>query len=109
MKKLSLAVFSFLMAGTVLSQENNIKFKEFELDNGMHVILHQDNSTPIVAVSVMYHVGSKNEIEGKTGYAHFFEHLMFEESKNIERDQYAKIAQSVGGTINANTSNDRTI
>ena len=108
MKKLSLAVFGFLMAGTVLSQENNIKFKEFELDNGMHVILHQDNSTPIVAVSVLYHVGSKNEVEGKTGYAHFFEHLMFEESKNIERDQYAKIAQSVGGTINANTSNDRT-
>jgi len=107
MKRISFAVLGLLLAGTGISQ-NSIEFKEFELDNGMHVILHQDNSTPIVAVSVLYHVGSKNEVEGKTGYAHFFEHLMFEESKNIARDQYAQIVQSVGGTINANTSNDRT-
>lgn len=96
------------MAVGAISQKSSIKFEEYDLDNGLHVILHEDHTTPIVAVSVLYHVGSKNEKTGKTGYAHFFEHLMFEESKNIGRDEYAKMVQAVGGTINANTSPDRT-
>ncbi len=107
MKKILLLSGLFL-AGQVFAQKSNIKFEEYTLDNGLHVILHEDHSTPIVAVTVLYEVGSKDEEKGKTGYAHFFEHLMFEESKNIGRDEYAKIVQSVGGTINANTSNDRT-
>ena len=91
-----------------ISQERRIEFEEYDLDNGLHVILHQDNTTPIVNVSVLYHVGSKNEPEGRTGFAHFFEHLMFEGSPNIPRGQFFKIIESAGGQLNANTSNDRT-
>jgi len=87
---------------------NQIEFTEYTLDNGLHVILHQDKSTPIVAVSVMYHVGSKNENPNRTGFAHFFEHLLFEGTENIERGEYDKYVESAGGTLNANTSNDRT-
>lgn len=91
-----------------VAKAQNIEFEEYDLDNGLHVILHQDNSTPIVTVSVLYHVGSKNEPQGRTGFAHFFEHLMFEGSPNIGRGEYFNIIQKAGGTLNANTSNDRT-
>ncbi len=105
--------FVFVLAIFVLvigkpSQGAEIKFKEFKLPNGLHVIVHEDHSVPIVAVSVMYHVGSKNEQPDRTGFAHFFEHLMFEGTKNIERFEYDKIVENAGGTLNANTSNDRT-
>lgn len=90
------------------AQDGRIKFVEYDLPNGLHVILHQDNTTPIVAVTILYHVGSKNEVEGRTGFAHFFEHLMFEGSENIPRGDYDKITLNAGGTLNANTSQDRT-
>jgi len=96
-----------LMSLPVLAQKK-IEFKEFDLDNGLHVIMHQDNTTPIVITSVLYHVGSKNEQPDRTGFAHFFEHLMFEGSPNIERGEYMNIIQSRGGTLNAFTSNDIT-
>ena len=102
---LLLAIFPFV---GIMAQQSSIKFTEYDLPNGMHVILHQDNSTPIVAVSILYHVGSKNEVEGRTGFAHFFEHLMFEGSDNIPRGDYDKITLTAGGTLNANTSQDRT-
>lgn len=107
MKKMFL---SLALVGTALaaSAQSDIKFKEYTLDNGLHVILHEDHSTPIVAVSVLYHVGSKNEKPGRTGFAHFFEHLMFEGSPNIERGEYMNIVQANGGALNANTSHDRT-
>ncbi|GAB3571226.1 pitrilysin family protein [Spirosoma luteolum] len=85
-----------------------IKFTEYDLPNGLHVILHQDNSTPLVAVTMMYHVGSKNEQPSRTGFAHFFEHLLFEGSDNIKRGEYMKIVKGNGGQLNANTSQDRT-
>jgi predicted Zn-dependent peptidase len=88
--------------------QKNIEYNEFDLDNGLHVIMHQDNTTPIVITSVLYHVGSKNEQPDRTGFAHFFEHLMFEGSPNIERGEYMNIIQSRGGTLNAFTSNDIT-
>lgn len=88
--------------------QNKIEFREFTLNNGLHVIMHQDNTTPIVVTSVLYHVGSKNENPERTGFAHFFEHLMFEGSENIDRGQYMNIIQSRGGTLNAYTSNDIT-
>ncbi len=97
----------FAMLGA-FAQDKRIDFEEYDLDNGLHVILHQDNSTPIVNVSVLYHVGSKNEPVGRTGFAHFFEHLMFEGSPNIERGSFFKIIQNAGGQLNANTSFDRT-
>ena len=92
----------------LLAQMNPIAFQEYDLDNGLHVILHEDHSTPIVAVSVSYHVGSKNEDPRRTGFAHFFEHLLFEGSENIGRGEYMKLIQDNGGVLNANTSFDRT-
>ncbi|MFT2011185.1 pitrilysin family protein [Pontibacter sp. 13R65] len=89
-------------------KSNKIEFTQFTLNNGLHVILHQDNSTPNVAVSVLYHVGSKNEVEGRSGFAHFFEHLMFEGTENIGRGEYMSMVSKAGGTLNANTSFDRT-
>jgi predicted Zn-dependent peptidase len=74
----------------------------------MHVILHQESATPIVAVSVLYHVGSKNENPDRTGFAHFFEHLLFEGSENIDRGEYSELVEKNGGALNANTSQDRT-
>lgn len=99
-----------MMLSTILlfADSKKIEFVEYDLDNGLHVILHQDNSTPIVAVSIMYHVGSKNEDPERTGFAHFFEHLMFEGSDNIPSGDFFKIVQSNGGALNANTSFDRT-
>ncbi len=90
------------------AQSNKIDFVEYDLDNGLHVILHKDITTPIVAVTVTYHVGSKNERSDRTGFAHFFEHLMFEGTKNIARGEYSQIVEKAGGTLNANTTNDRT-
>lgn len=88
--------------------QNKIDFKEYDLDNGLHVILHKDNSTPIVAVTISYHVGSKNEDPARTGFAHFFEHLMFEGSEFIGRGEFDKIAMNAGAQLNANTWFDRT-
>lgn len=97
-----------LLGSSSFIDAQNIKFTEFDLKNGLHVILHEDHSTPIVAVTVMYHVGSKNETLGRSGMAHFFEHLLFEGSENIGRGQYAKYVENAGGALNANTSQDRT-
>jgi predicted Zn-dependent peptidase len=109
MKKILILVLTaFVLVFGKTSRATEIGFKEFDLPNGLHVIVHEDHSVPIVAVSVMYHVGSKNEQPDRTGFAHFFEHLMFEGTKNIDRFQYDKIVESAGGTLNANTSNDRT-
>lgn len=100
--------FILLLAFGSAQAQTEIEFEEYDLPNGLHVILHEDHSTPIVAVSVLYHVGSKNEKEGRSGFAHFFEHLMFEGSPNIDRGEYMKIVQANGGALNANTSFDRT-
>tara|TARA_Y100000768_G_scaffold386792_1_gene376072 strand:- start:660 stop:1970 length:1311 start_codon:yes stop_codon:yes gene_type:complete len=91
-----------------ISFSQNVKFTEYDLDNGMHVILHQDNSVPIAVTSVMYHVGAKDENPDRTGFAHFFEHLLFEGTKNIARGQMDKIIEKNGGSYNANTNQDRT-
>ena len=91
-----------------VSQAQNIEFTEFDLKNGLHVILHEDHSTPIVAVSILYHVGAKNEDPERTGFAHFFEHLLFEGSENIERGQFDKLITGAGGMNNAATSWDYT-
>jgi predicted Zn-dependent peptidase len=85
-----------------------VAFTEYDLKNGLHVVLHQDKTAPVVAVSVMYHVGSKNETPDRTGFAHFFEHLLFEGSDNIKRGEFMKIVSSNGGQNNANTTQDRT-
>lgn len=98
----------FLLALLPVSNGQNIKFVEYDLPNGLKVLLHEDHSTPIVAVSVMYHVGAKNEKPDRTGFAHFFEHLLFEGSENIKRGEFDDYISNAGGTNNANTSYDRT-
>ena len=108
MKKLFLGL-TLLVSGLSASQaQQKIKYVEYDLPNGLHVILHEDHTTPIVAVSVMYHVGSKNEDPSRTGFAHFFEHLMFEGSENIPRGEFSNYVEKAGGALNANTSQDRT-
>lgn len=107
-KRLALLSLAFLFGFVANGQQAQVKYTEYDLDNGLHVILHQDHSSPNVMVSIMYHVGAKNEDPSKTGFAHFFEHLMFEGSEHIGRGEYMKIIQANGGTLNANTSQDRT-
>ena len=94
------------LGGVASSQK--VAFEEYDLDNGLHVILHHDASAPVVITSVMYHVGAKDENPDRTGFAHFFEHLLFEGTENIKRGEWFKIVTSNGGTNNANTTDDRT-
>ncbi|GAC1593400.1 MAG: pitrilysin family protein [Ginsengibacter sp.] len=107
-RKKILAVAIAACFGFSASQAQQVKFTEYNLDNGLHVILHQDKSAPVVAVTVFYHVGSKNEEIGRTGFAHFFEHLLFEGTDNIKRGEFSKYVSSNGGQDNATTSQDRT-
>ena len=107
MKKSLMALGSLLMLGGVASAQK-VAFEEYNLDNGLHVILHQDKSAPVIVTSVMYHVGSKDENPERTGFAHFFEHLLFEGTENIKRGDWFKIVTANGGHNNANTSDDRT-
>ncbi|CUU06347.1 Insulinase (Peptidase family M16), partial [Candidatus Kryptobacter tengchongensis] len=103
MKILKLNVFLFMLnvflkpVELFPQSEGKIDFVEFTLENGLHVILHEDHSTPIVAVNVCYHVGSKNEKPDKTGFAHLFEHLMFDGSKNVKRGEFDKYISQAGG------------
>jgi predicted Zn-dependent peptidase len=85
MKKQMFALATVALGVFTLSAQE-VKFEEYKLDNGMHVILHKDNSAPVVTTSVMYHVGAKDENPERTGFAHFFEHLLFEGTKNINRE-----------------------
>ncbi|MEO1262929.1 MAG: pitrilysin family protein [Bacteroidota bacterium] len=107
-KNLILIILTLTGFLPLLAQLNQIDFVEYELENGLHVILHEDHSTPIVAVSVLYHVGAKNENPDRTGFAHFFEHLLFEGSENINRGEFDDYIQEAGGMNNANTTWDRT-
>jgi len=85
-----------------------IQFVEYDLPNGLHVILHENHSAPVVSTYVLYHVGSKNERPNRTGFAHFFEHLMFEGTANIPRSTIDKLISGAGGNLNASTSFDQT-
>ncbi|MBW7871102.1 MAG: insulinase family protein [Flavobacteriia bacterium] len=107
MKKIG---FMFALMGMLgaSSHAQKIEFEEYDLPNGLHVILHQDHSAPVVVTSVMYHVGAKDEQPDRTGFAHFFEHLLFEGTENIGRGEWFKIVSSNGGQNNANTTDDRT-
>ncbi len=106
MKRTITSFTLLLLAFSATAQK--VAFTEYKLKNGLHVVLHQDKSVPVVAVSVMYHVGSKDEQTNRTGFAHFFEHLLFEGSDNIKRGEFMKLVSSNGGQNNANTTQDRT-
>jgi zinc protease len=92
----------------LLNSEKIINFIEYDLPNGLHIILHKDITNPLLLLNIFYHVGSKNEMLGYNGFAHFFEHLIFEGSKNIKKREYVKFIHSNGGIINASTSYDLT-
>ena len=100
-----------LMTTTLTAQKKAdlppLKYEEFRLKNGMRVIMHEDHSTPIVAVNLWYHVGSKNEVPGRTGFAHLFEHMMFQGSKHYNKDYFGPL-QEAGANINGTTNADRT-
>ncbi|TDJ45930.1 MAG: insulinase family protein [Gammaproteobacteria bacterium] len=102
------ALIGPVMAGPVMADDLNIPYQKFVLDNGLTLIVHEDHKAPIVAVNIWYHVGSKNEVPGRTGFAHLFEHLMFQGSENYD-DEYMLLLQQLGATsLNATTWFDRT-
>lgn len=107
MKKSIMALSAALLLGGIATAQK-VNFEEYTLENGLHVILHNDPSAPVVVTSVMYHVGAKDENPERTGFAHFFEHLLFEGTKNIKKGEWSKIVASNGGMNNANTTDDRT-
>jgi len=106
MNKILLSLVAVLISAVGLSQK--VEFTEYDLSNGLHVILHQENAAPVVTVGVMYQVGAKDEEAGRTGFAHFFEHLLFEGTQNIERGEWFNVVAANGGSNNANTTQDRT-
>ena len=106
--KFRLLMLIALSFSVLVTYAQKVDFEEYDLDNGMHVILHQDNTAPVVTVAVSYHVGAKDENPERTGFAHFFEHLLFEGTKNIERGKWFEIVSSNGGSNNATTNDDRT-
>ncbi len=115
MKK-SFYLFLLLAAGFLLSCSKkqpdagiSVPFEKYTISNGLTVILHEDKSDPIAAVAVVYHVGSSREVPGKTGFAHLFEHMMFQKSENVGEDQLFKLIQGAGGELNGGTSYDNTV
>lgn len=108
------ALFLLLIAGLFFSGTNpedkqvKIDYEKYKLANGLDVILHIDRSDPIVALAVQYHVGSNREVKGRTGFAHLFEHMMFQRSEHVGEEQFFKLIQDAGGTLNGGTSNDAT-
>ena len=107
-RSLAIACLATVWSTVAFAQDPEIPFDEFYLDNGLRVIVHEDRKAPIVAITIWYHVGSKNEVPGKTGFAHLFEHLMFNGSEN-HNDEYFRPLQEVGATsMNGTTDFDRT-
>ena len=110
-----ITILGFLSAILLVScnerQETPFKidYEKYELDNGLTVILHEDKSDPIVSIAIQYHVGSNREIPGRTGFAHLFEHMLFQESQNVGQDQFFKKIQNAGGTLNGGTNKDGTV
>ncbi|MEO8513051.1 MAG: pitrilysin family protein [Ignavibacteria bacterium] len=98
----------FITTAQFNAQAAKIDFQEFDMPNGLHVILHKDNTNPIVSVDVWYHVGAKDEDPGRTGFAHLFEHMMFQGSENVKKTGHFNYIQNAGGTLNGTTNQDRT-
>jgi zinc protease len=102
-----LVALIMIVAGTTRAADL-VPFEQYTMNNGMTVILHQDHSTPVAAFMMMYHVGSKNEKPGRTGFAHLFEHVMFKGSAHVADGEHFKLLQEIGANINGSTSQDRT-
>src|SRR5215218_8129865 len=85
-----------------------LEIEEYSLENGLRVVLNRDNAVPVVALAVYYNVGSRNEREGRTGFAHLFEHMMFQGSENVKKAEHFQFIMKAGGTMNGTTSSERT-
>ncbi len=116
MKFKAFALFAMLIIGFTSCKKDgasgdklSLDFEKYELDNGLQVVLHQDKSDPIVSLAIQYGVGSNREKTGRTGFAHLFEHMLFQESENVPQDQFFKKIQDAGGTLNGGTWKDGTI
>ncbi|MGV3538433.1 MAG: M16 family metallopeptidase [Rufibacter sp.] len=94
---------------TSATPQFDLKFEKYQLPNGLDVVLHQDKSDPKVAVAIMYHVGSNREKVGRTGFAHFFEHMLFQNSENVGKGNFIKAINQVGGSFNGGTFEDGTV
>ena len=105
---LVLAIMTIISCQNKAGDELSLPFEKYELENGLNVILNQDKSDPIVSVAVYYHVGSGREVPGRTGFAHLFEHMMFQQSENVPADQYISLIRGAGGNVNGSTNQDRT-
>ncbi|MGH2575993.1 MAG: M16 family metallopeptidase [Ignavibacteria bacterium] len=97
-----------ILSSNNLYSQSKIDFEEYGLDNGLHIILHRDNSNPVVSVNIWYHVGSKDEDPKRSGFAHLFEHMMFQGSKNVGKAEHFSYIQKAGGILNGTTSRDMT-
>jgi zinc protease len=97
-----------IVAAPVTLQGESIKHYKYVLENGLTVVIHEDNSDPLVNVNVTYHVGSAREQIGRSGFAHFFEHMMFQGSQNVDDEEHFKIITEAGGNLNGTTNSDRT-
>ena len=112
MKIKSIAVVALAVVALAACKKDDtmhIDYEEYTLDNGLKVVLHEDHSDPIVAQAIAFHVGSAREKEGKTGFAHFFEHMLFQRSENLPRNSFFNKIADMGGNFNGGTSNDYTI
>lgn len=105
-----IVIFFFLVIAmrAITFSQIDIQFQQYKLDNGLTVILHEDHSAPVTAVMVMYHVGSKNEKPKRTGFAHLFEHMMFQGSEHVAKAEHFSLLQEVGANINGTTNEDMT-
>ncbi|MFQ6612249.1 MAG: M16 family metallopeptidase [Fidelibacterota bacterium] len=108
LKKLVI-IFSLLAFAVGKQTPFKINYEKLTLENGLQVILHKDKSDPIVSVAILYHVGSNREVPGRTGFAHLFEHMLFQESQHVGQDQFFKKIQNAGGTLNGGTWKDGTV
>src|SRR5438045_2159640 len=104
---IAIAAASFTASAAV--RPPRLQYDVSKLPNGMTLVLSEDHSTPIVHVQVWYHVGSKNEKKGRTGFAHLFEHLMFKGSKNVGPEEHTSVITGFGGQSNAYTTDDETV
>ena len=101
--------FSACQSSSDSADEFSLDYEKYVLDNGLEVVLHQDKSDPKVAVAILYHVGSNREKPGKTGFAHFFEHMLFQNSENVGPGNFIKYVNELGGSFNGGTSTDQTV
>jgi predicted Zn-dependent peptidase len=107
MHRIAALTIAALLPATLVAQQR-LEYEDYHLENGLHVILVEDHSVPIVTVDIWYNVGSANERPGRSGFAHLFEHMMFQGSANVGKAEHIQLVQRAGGTVNGTTNEDRT-